>query len=103
MNRNFTQSLALVLKHEGGWSDHPKDPGGATMKGVTLANFQRYVKPNATKGDLKNISDAQLSMVYRKYYWDSVSANDLPDGLDYAVFDELVDGETAEILGYDTY
>ena len=44
MDRNFRRALSLVLKHEGGWADHPKDPGGATMKGVTLASFRKYVK-----------------------------------------------------------
>lgn len=90
MNRNFARSLKLVLQHEGGWADHPKDPGGATMKGVTLAAFRRFVKPNGTKADLRNITDQQLATVYRKHYWDVVKADQLPDGLDYAVFDYAV-------------
>ncbi|WP_425374335.1 glycosyl hydrolase 108 family protein [Mesorhizobium kowhaii] len=42
MDRNYARALALVLKSESGWSDNPADPGGATMKGVTLADFRRY-------------------------------------------------------------
>lgn len=61
MDRNFRRALPLVLKHEGGWADHPKDPGGATMKGVTLATFRRYVKADATKTDLRNISEEQIA------------------------------------------
>ncbi len=57
MDRNFSRALALVLKSEGGWSDNPADPGGATMKGVTLTNFHRFVKPKATKADLRAIAD----------------------------------------------
>ena len=87
MDRNFARALALVLKSEGGWSDNPADPGGATMKGVTLANFRRYVKADATKADLKQISDAQVATVYRRFYWDAVLGAELPDGVDYAVFD----------------
>lgn len=90
MDRNFRRALSLVLKHEGGWADHPKDPGGATMKGVTLASFRKYVKPNGTKTDLRNITDEQLATVYRKHYWDAVSGAELPDGVDYAVFDFAV-------------
>jgi len=90
MNRNFERALKLVLIHEGGWADHPKDPGGATMKGVTLATFRQFVKPNATKADLRNITDQQLATVYQKHYWDAVKADQLPDGLDYAVFDYAV-------------
>ena len=42
MKKNFKDSLDHVLDHEGGWADHPKDPGGATMKGVTLAPYRRH-------------------------------------------------------------
>jgi len=90
MDRNFKRALKLVLAHEGGWADHPKDPGGATMKGVTLATFRRFVKPNATKDDLRKITDEQLAMVYRRHYWDVISGANLPDGIDYAVFDFAV-------------
>ncbi|TGP25912.1 MULTISPECIES: glycosyl hydrolase 108 family protein [unclassified Mesorhizobium] len=87
MDRNFQRVLALILKSEGGWSDNPADPGGATMKGVTLANFRRYVQADATKDDLRHITDAQLATVYRKFYWDAVSGDALPDGVDYATMD----------------
>lgn len=87
MDRNFARALALVLKSEGGWSDNPADPGGATMKGVTLATFRAYIKPGGTKADLKAITDEQLSTCYRRQYWDAVLGAELPDGVDYAVFD----------------
>lgn len=100
MDRNFAKSLALVLKHEGGWSDHPKDPGGATMKGVTLANFRRYVKADATKAELRKITDAQLATVYRRFYWDAVAGAELPDGVDFAVFDFAVNSGPARAAKY---
>lgn len=100
MDRNFQRALSLVLKHEGGWSDHPKDPGGATMKGVTLANFRKYVKPNATKDDLRKITDQQLATVYRRFYWDAVSGAELPDGIDFAVFDFAVNSGPARAAQY---
>ena len=90
MKQNFAKSLALVLKHEGGWSDHPADPGGATMKGITLATFRQWVKPNATKDDLRRITDAQVASIYRNQYWAAICGDDLPDGIDYAVFDYCV-------------
>ena len=86
---NFDRSLLLVLAHEGGWADHPKDPGGATMKGVTLATFRRY-RPGASKADLRNISDADLQRIYRDGYWNVIRGDDLPSGLDFAVFDYAV-------------
>ncbi|MGX9145802.1 glycoside hydrolase family 108 protein [Mesorhizobium sp. 128a] len=90
MDRNFARALSLVLKSEGGWSDNPADPGGATMKGVTLANFRRYVKADASKADLRRISDEQVATVYRRFYWDAVAGAQLPGGVDYAVFDFAV-------------
>lgn len=100
MDRNFARALSLVLKHEGGFSDHPKDPGGATMKGVTLANFRRYVKPSATKEDLKKITDEQVATIYKRYYWDAVRGSDLPGGIDYAVFDFAVNSGPDRAIKY---
>lgn len=100
MDRNFARALSLVLKSEGGWSDNPADPGGATMKGVTLANFRRYVKADATKADLRAISDAQLATVYRRFYWDAVAGAELPDGVDYAVFDFAVNSGPGRAAKY---
>ncbi|SFQ80088.1 Lysozyme family protein [Nitratireductor indicus] len=100
MDRNFARALPLVLKHEGGWADNPKDPGGATMKGVTLATFRRYVKADATKADLRAISDEQVATVYYRHYWAAVNAQALPSGIDYAVFDFAVNSGPARAARY---
>lgn len=89
MKSNFRRVLAETLAHEGGWSDHPRDPGGATMKGVTLKTFRSYY-PGATKEDLRNITDAQLERIYREGYWDAVRGDELPAGLDLVAFDAAV-------------
>lgn len=90
MQHNFARSLALVLAHEGGYSNHPKDPGSHTNKGITIATFRKWVKRNGTVEDLKNISNADVAKIYRKHYWDQVRGDDLPSGVDYAVFDYAV-------------
>lgn len=100
MQRNFARALELVLKHEGGWSDHPADPGGATMKGVTLQNFRRYIKKDGTKADLRRITNAQVAEVYRRFYWDAVRGDELPDGVDYAVFDFGVNSGPKRAIRY---
>jgi lysozyme family protein len=100
MNRNFERSLALVLKHEGGWADHPADPGGATMKGVTIGTYRRFINAKGTKADLRNITNAQLAKVYREQYWNAVRADELPDGLDYAVFDFAVNSGPGRAARY---
>ena len=89
MKENFAACLAETLRHEGGWSDHPKDPGGATMKGVTLDTYRRW-RPGATKAQLRAITDAEVAAIYRKGYWDAVNADDLPAGLDLVAFDGAV-------------
>lgn len=100
MDRNFARALKLVLAHEGGWADNPADPGGATMKGVTIATFRRYVKANATKADLRSITDEQIATVYRRHYWDAVAGAELPDGVDYAVFDFAVNSGPSRAAKY---
>lgn len=94
MRENFDRCLAEVLRHEGGWSDHPHDPGGATMKGVTLATYRKW-KPGATKDDLRQITDAELARIYRAGYWDIVRGDDLPAGLDLVAFDGAVNSGPA--------
>lgn len=91
MQSNFEKSLKQLLVHEGGWSDHPADPGGATMKGVTLETFRAFKNnPHITKEELKNISDEDLSTLYKKKYWDAVRGDELASGVDFCVFDVAV-------------
>lgn len=97
---NFAAALRAVLKHEGGFVDHPKDPGGATNKGITLTNYRRYVKRGGTVADLKAITDDQVAKVYRQHYWDAVRADDLPAGVDYAVFDFGVNSGPSRAIKY---
>jgi lysozyme family protein len=86
----FEDALKLVLIHEGGYVDHPRDPGGATNKGVTLAVFQRFFGADRSKEDLRAITDEQIQEVYKSGYWDKCKCDDLPAGVDYVVFDQAV-------------
>ncbi len=90
MKKSFKNALKLVLVHEGGWADHPRDPGGATMKGVTLAVYKRHFGDDKSKDDLRDISDTELEKIYRSGYWDKCHCDELPAGVDYVVFDAAV-------------
>ncbi len=90
MKKNFTKSLDRVLEHEGGFANHPDDPGGATMKGVTLRVFRRFFGEDKTVAQLKRITKRQLREIYRTDYWDKCRCDVLPSGVDYAVFDAAV-------------
>lgn len=92
---NFERVLPLVLKHEGGWADDPDDPGGATMRGITIATYAAYRGRPVTKAELRAITDREIAEIYRRRYWDVVRADELPSGLDYAVFDAAVNSGSA--------
>ncbi len=83
---SFDTALAFTLQSEGGWSDNPADPGGATMKGITLATYRLH-HPHATKIDLQQITDAEVADIYRTGYWNAVKGDALPAGVDLSVFD----------------
>lgn len=87
MQSSYDRALAAVLEFEGGYVDHPKDPGGATNKGITIATFRRFIDKAGTKADLKALTTEQAAVVFRHEYWDKVSAGVLPAGVDLAVFD----------------
>jgi lysozyme family protein len=90
MKANFDQCLPLVLKHEGGWADHPSDPGGATMNGITIGTYSQWKGRKVTKAELRAIPDSEVAAIYRRNYWDKVRGDDLPSGLDYVAFDAAV-------------
>lgn len=90
MERNFREALAHTLQFEGGWSNNPNDPGGATMKGITQRTYNQYLGRQASQDELRNISDAEVAAIYRKLYWDECLGDALADGLDFALFDAAV-------------
>lgn len=94
MRSNFKSCLAVTLRYEGGWSDHPSDPGGATMKGITLATYRRY-RPGATRTQLRNIPAKDVEAIYRTGYWEPVGGDRLAAGVDLATFDAGVNSGPA--------
>lgn len=92
----FADCLAETLKHEGGWANHPRDPGGATMKGVTQKVYDGWREArNLPKRSVRHIEDAELGDIYRRQYWDAVRADELPAGVDLAAFDFAVNSGPA--------
>lgn len=85
----FSACLAFTLREEGGFVNDPRDPGGATNKGITLATYRRYV-PDATVDALRHISDADVARIYRAGYWQAVQGDELPAGVDLMCFDFAV-------------
>jgi len=101
MKANFEKSLDLVLVHEGGYVNHPADPGGATMKGVTQAVYDGYRKMQGRpKQSVRLIGEDELLAIYKFQYWDKVHGDMLPAGLDYAVFDFAVNSGVGRASKY---
>lgn len=91
MIQNFKPLLKKVLVHEGGYVNNPNDPGGATNKGVTQHTYTSWLyKVGRQNRSVKLITDVELEAIYKQEYWDKVRGDDLPNGLDYAVFDFAV-------------
>lgn len=91
MQHNFQIALRKVLAHEGGYVDHPRDPGGATNKGITIGTYHNWLASmGRPKKHVKYITDKEVHAIYKQNYWDAINGDDLPNGLDYAVFDGAV-------------
>jgi len=88
---NFDRSLAKVLIHEGGYVNHPADPGGETNKGVTRRVYDAYrQRKNLPIQSVRYISNAEVAEIYRFQYWNNCLGDHLPKGVDYVVFDGAV-------------
>ena len=83
MKSNYDKCLKTILHHEGGYVNHPKDPGGETNLGVTKRVYEEH---GGTK-DMKDLLVEDVAPIYKKGYWDKMKGDDLPGGLDLCVFD----------------
>ena len=83
MQKNYDKCLQAILHHEGGYVNHPKDPGGETNLGVTKRVYEEW---GGTK-DMKDLLVEDVAPIYKKNYWDKIKADSLPSGLDLCVFD----------------
>jgi lysozyme family protein len=87
MRENYDRELAEVLEQEGGYSNDPGDPGGPTKYGITIWDARMYWKHDAAAADVCAMPLDVAKQIYRSKYWDAISGDDLPSGVDLAVFD----------------
>jgi len=98
---NFSECLRRLLAHEGGYANHPSDPGGPTNFGITISDYRRYVNPNAAASDVKAMHADVAKAIYRTHYWDALRCDDLPAGIDASIFDYGVNsgvGRSGKVL-----
>lgn len=90
----FDQAFAELLTHEGGYVDHPSDPGGATNHGVT----EKVARKFGYTGNMRGYPKEEAAKVYRSEYWDAVRADELPAPLRYPIFDAAVNSGARQAI-----
>lgn len=83
---NFDEAFAQVLRHEGGFADHPADPGGETMWGVTL----RTARAHGYRGDMRDFPRDDAMVIYRDSYWSPCRCEEMPETIRFHLFDAAV-------------
>lgn len=113
MKSNFQKVMPYIFSEEGGYADNPADPGGATNMGITIATlkpgkFQLSVAQNrgaphlsawdghqVSPEDVKEMTPATATQIYQAQFWNKIDGDNLPSGLDYALFDFSVNSGPA--------
>lgn len=85
----FDRCHEVTAKWEGGWSDHPSDPGGKTMYGITLAKYREHY-PKGTAADLRAMTRGIAEGIYFDDFWKPINGETLAAGVDLAVYDASV-------------
>jgi lysozyme family protein len=90
MNTNWQKSFELMLKSEGGFVNHPSDPGGMTNLGVTKATWEGWVGREVDEAEMRGLTPEKVEPLYKERYWDAVRGDELPPGISYLCFDFAV-------------
>ena len=91
---DFQTAFDLLITHEGGFSNHPDDPGGATMYGIT----EKVARANGYTGAMRDLTLDFSKSIYRKSYWDACRCDQMPDTLRYPLFDAAVNSGPGQAI-----
>ena len=90
MKENFDAALEAVLHHEGGFVNHPSDPGGMTNLGVTKKVWEEWVGHEVDEKAMRGLTPEIVGPMYKRKYWDKIQGDELPAGVDYCVLDAAI-------------
>jgi len=90
MRATLEAFMPTLYKHEGGYSDHKRDPGGATNFGITLATLREWRGRPVTKDDVRTMQRSEADAIYHAHYWNRIDGDSLLAGPDAALFDVAV-------------
>jgi len=100
VKENFDRAFTETLKHEGGFVNHPRDPGGMTNLGVTKRVWEDYTGRQASEADMRALTPDKVKPMYRERYWNRVRGDDLPSGVDFAIYDFGVNSGPARAVRF---
>jgi lysozyme family protein len=101
MQSNWQKAFEQMLASEGGYVNHPSDPGGRTNLGVTQRVWEEWVGRESNEKEMRSLTPEMVAPLYKRKFWDACKCDDLPTGVDYLVFDFAVNagpGRSAKIL-----
>jgi len=80
-----------MLASEGGYVNHPSDPGGRTNLGVTQATWENWIGRQSDESEMRSLTSDKVEPMYRKKYWDAVRGDEIQNGgVAYLLFDFAV-------------
>jgi lysozyme family protein len=100
MQSNFEQCLKELLVHEGGFVNHPQDPGGMTNLGVTKRVWEEWTGHEVDEKQMRALTPELVAPLYKRKYWDACRSDDLVSGVDYAVFDVAVNSGAGRAIKF---
>jgi hypothetical protein len=87
-SRQFHKCMEIIFAHEGGYVDHPDDPGGATNLGITHKTLAAWRKVDAcSREEVRTLQKDEAKEIYRAHYWNALNCDNLPAGVDLVTFD----------------
>ena len=100
MKENWDKSFDMVLVHEGGYVNDPRDPGGRTNMGVTQRAWESYLNRSVTEAEMRGLTREVIKPFYKAMYWDKLKGDQLPTGVDYAAYDLAVNSGVGRAAKY---
>lgn len=79
---NFDQAFERLIGHEGGYVNHPHDPGGETNFGISRRSYPTE--------DIANLTLERAKAIYLRDYWGPAGCDAVPDPIKFDVFDMAV-------------
>ena len=98
MKESFARSFGELMLIEGGFANHPSDPGGMTNLGVTKRVWENWVGHPVDEAEMRGLTPEKVMPLYKDLYWNKVKADNLPAGIDYCVFDASINSGPAKAV-----